>query len=481
MSTKKSDKPSGNKPSATQSHQRMPKPGSQSSEKNLGRLQSPRAEESIIGGALLDNSVLDDLVSIVHPADFFGNANREIFEIIVDLYGRGESVDPIILEDKLVAAGSFDQYGGIDKINNLVDSGTSAHEVLSYAKTVADLAMVRRINEMALEIRQTNYSDFDSISEYLSTIDSKFQKVMERRPTGRLESIKDVMRSAMDTIGELYDKRQLGQLNQLKTGFYDLDNKLSIDSTDLVILAARPSMGKSALGLSIVTNSCDKPGDAAAFYSLEMSKYSLALRMIASNSKINLKKFRTVDLSDGDFSNMAMAMGRISEKDIWLDDTPNIGPGEIRASARRLKAKLDRQGKNLRLIGVDYLQLCKTVRGHSRDREVAEVSAALKGLAMELQVPVLALSQLSRAVEKRENKRPMMSDLRDSGAIEQDADAILFMYRDDYYDENSDKKGITEVIIGKQRNGTTGTTELKFDSEITKFSNLAKGYSDERF
>ena len=240
-------------------------------------------------------------------------------------------------------------------------------------------------------------------------------------------------------------------------------------------------MGKSALGLSIVTNSCDKPGDAAAFYSLEMSKYSLALRMIASNSKINLKKFRTVDLSDGDFSNMAMAMGRISEKDIWLDDTPNIGPGEIRASARRLKAKLDRQGKNLRLIGVDYLQLCKTVRGHSRDREVAEVSAALKGLAMELQVPVLALSQLSRAVEKRENKRPMMSDLRDSGAIEQDADAILFMYRDDYYDENSDKKGITEVIIGKQRNGTTGTTELKFDSEITKFSNLAKGYSDERF
>lgn len=421
-------------------------------------------------------------MTVVRPGDFFGNANREIFEIILDLYEKGESVDPIILEDRLIAAGSFDQYGGIDKINNLVDSGTSAHEVLSYSKTVADMAMVRRVNETALEIRQTKYSDFDSISDYLATVDKKFQQVMERRPSGNLEHVKEVMKSTLSKVSDLYDKKQLGQLNQLKTGFYDLDEKLSIDGTDLVILAARPSMGKSALGLNIIENACKNPNDAAVFYSLEMSKFSLGLRIISGNSKINLKKFRTVDLNEGDLSKMSMSMGAIAEKDIWLDDTPNTSPGEIRASARRLKAKLDRQGKNLVLIGVDYLQLCKTTRGHSRDREIADVSAALKGLAMELGVPVMALSQLSRAVEKRENKRPMMSDLRDSGAIEQDADAILFLYRDEYYNpDTTDKSGITEIIIAKQRNGTVGTVELKFDGERTRFENLAKGHHDERF
>lgn len=399
----------------------------------------------------------------------------------MDLYGRGESIDPLILEDKLTEAGSLDFHGGVDRIDRLVASGTAAHELESYAKRVADLASVRRVQESLLEIKQTNYADFDSISDYLADVDAKFQRAMEQRKAGNLERIKSMMQGAMDHVMDLYDKKETGNLDIMKTGFIDLDKKLLIDSQDFIILAARPSMGKSALAINLIENSCHTTNDAALFFSLEMGKLSIALRMISGKSRIDLKKFRDVSINGGDISKMAQAVSYYRDAQLYFDDTPAMSPSEIRAVARRLKSKLERQGKKLRLIGLDYLQLCKTAKGHSRNLELAEVSGALKALTKELNVPILALSQLSRAVEQRENKRPRMSDLRDSGALEQDADVVLFMYRDDYYNENSEDAGITEVIIGKQRNGALGTVKLKFIGEQTRFANLATSMGDERF
>ena len=451
------------------------------SESNRNPVQSKKAEEAIIGSILIDNSVLDDVVPIVKPEDFFSVSNREIFEIIVDLYSRGEAVDPLILEDKLEEAESLDFHGGIDRINHLVDCGTTAHELESYAKRVADLASVRRVQESIIEMRQTNHADFDSVSDYLADIDGKFQRAMERRKSGNTERINTMMQSACNHLMDLYDKKETGTLEQLSTGFIDLDKTVMMDASDLIILAARPSMGKSALAVNVVENSCPGPNDAALFFSLEMSKLSLALRMLSGKSRIELNKFRNVEISGGDISKIAMATSYYRDLHLYFDDTPAITVSEMRAISRRLKNKLERQGKRLRLIGLDYMQLCGTKRGHSRNLELAEVSGSLKALAKELSVPVLALSQLSRAVEQRENKRPRMADLRDSGALEQDADVILFMYRDDYYNENSEDKGITEVIVGKQRNGALGTVHLKFIGEQARFANLAKGHHDERF
>jgi replicative DNA helicase len=435
--------------------------------------QNIEAERSILGGILLDNGVLDQVLDIVQENDFYRDANRKIFEAMKTMSQKSEAIDYLTLEDRLKAQGQIEDVGGTVYLASLTDAVPSLGNVIHYARIVRDKAIARRLISAATEILQAGLEDSDNVVEYLDRAEQLIFNVSQKRELAGVVPLKDLVRESFDTIDRLYQEK--GEFTGVPCGFRDLDEMTSgFQKADLVILAGRPSMGKTSLALNMAQYAANQAKAPTLVFSLEMSKESLTMRMLCAEARVDFLRVRTGQLTDSDWGKLARAAGLLSEAELYIDDTPGIRVMEMRAKSRRLQAELAKQDKQLGMIMMDYLQLASSgMRSESREREISDISRSLKALAKELRVPVVALSQLSRKPESRESKRPQMSDLRESGAIEQDADVILFIYRDEVYNENSPDKGIAEIIIGKQRNGPIGTVKLQFSPEFTRFENLA--------
>ncbi|MEW6572289.1 MAG: replicative DNA helicase [Bacillota bacterium] len=436
-------------------------------------LQPPQnidAEQAVLGAIFLDPDVIHQVVGLVQPEDFYQEPHRLIFETILTLDDSGVPIDIITVTDALRQKGYLERAGGVSYIVTLADVVPSTAHAEQYARMVAEKALLRTLIQVATRIRDMGYEAGDDPRKLLGEAERMILELAQDRVTGTFASLRSILEATLKHIEEVYQAE--GEMLGLPTGFADLDRILSgLWPQDLIITAARPSMGKTALALSIAMNVAKK-GVPVGFFSLEMSKEQLVQRLLTAEVKIDHKRIRTALLSDEDWRNLTEAAGSIAPLPIFIDDTPGLTVREMRARAKRLKAE-----KGLGLLIIDYLQLMQpTRRVENRQQEIAEISRSLKALAKELNIPVVALSQLSRAVEQRHEKRPVMSDLRESGALEQDADVIMFIYREEYYRPDTEKKGIAEIIIAKQRNGPVGTVELAFLKEFTCFVNLAREF-----
>lgn len=432
--------------------------------------QNLEAEVSVLGGILLENEAINQVLEVIQVGDFYREAHRKIFSAMLQLYERNEPVDLITLSEVLKKNGDFESVGGLEYLNNLVNSVATAANISYYAQIIKEKSLLRKLIQRATAIINEGYEIAGDINDFLDRAERLIFEISEDRVRPSFFSLKDILKSSFKTIEKLYEKRQL--ITGVPTGFTKLDELTSgLQPSDLIIVAGRPSMGKTAFALNISQYAAIEAGVTTAIFSLEMAKEQLALRMLCSKAKVDAHRLRGGFLSESDWPKLTRAAGLLSEAPIFIDDTPAISVLEMRAKARRLKAE-----HNLGLIVVDYLQL---MRGRSdsetREQEISDISRSLKALAKELNIPVLALSQLNRRVEDRGDKRPQLADLRESGAIEQDADVIIFLYRDEVYNRSEDNpnKGKAEIIIGKQRNGPTDKFELAFIDKYTCFENLS--------
>lgn len=433
---------------------------------------SLEAEQSVLGAILLDHGVLDALEGLLPtPEAFYLEAHRRIYKAMQRLRARSAPVDLVTLSEELRAQGDLEAVGGVTYLVSLQESVPTALYAEHYARIVAEKWALRRLIHAAGEAMRLAYEGEGSVDEIL---DQAGRKVLEVGFTGREEEgrpLRELVHETFEHIEALFQSK--GETAGVRTGFKDLDELIgTLAPGSLNIIAARPSMGKTAFALSIALHAALKEGVPVAIYSLEMPTSQLVLRMLCSEARIDQSRLRQGNLTDRDFTRLVDAASRLSEAPIFIDDSPDLTLMELRARSRRLKVR-----EGVGLIVVDYLQLISSPpsrNGENRQQEIAAISRGLKGLARELSVPVLALSQLSRAVESRLSKRPMLSDLRESGSLEQDADLVMFIYRDEYYNPNSEKAGIAEIIIGKQRNGPTGTVELQFHPQHVRFNDLAK-------
>jgi len=432
--------------------------------------QSLEAEVSVLGGVLLENEALNRVLEVVNESDFYREAHRQIFSALLGLYERNEPADLITLSETLKKRGALEEVGGIEYLNFLVNSVPTAANIVYYAKIIKEKSIVRKLINRATEIISQGYGDTGDVDEFLDRSERLIFEISEDRVRPSFFPIKDIIKASFKTIEKLYEKKQL--ITGVPTGFTKLDELTSgLQASDLIIVAGRPSMGKTALALNIAQHAAIEGGIPSAIYSLEMSKEQLALRMLCSNAKVDAHRLRGGFLSEADWPNLTRAAGHLSEAPIFIDDTPGLTVLEMRAKSRRLKAE-----HNLGLVVVDYLQLMRgRADSETREQEISDISRSLKALAKELTLPVIALSQLNRKVEDRGDKRPQLADLRESGAIEQDADVIIFLYRDEVYNRSEDNphKGKAEIIIGKQRNGPTDRFELAFLDKYTCFENLS--------
>jgi replicative DNA helicase len=428
-------------------------------------------ELAILGGMLIDPERIPDVLEDVSVDDFYREPHRITFKAIRGLYERNQPVDWLTITGALKDAGQLEAVGGPEFLTDLVDATPSAANIRHYCNTVRDKSTVRQVISAATEIVENGYAGPESVAAYLDESEQLIFRIAERRQQNRFHHVSDLMRSAFDTVERLYERKE--NITGVPSGFKDLDALTAgFQPSDLIIIAGRPSMGKTSFALNVGMHAAMELGTPTAVFSLEMSKEQIALRLLCSKAGVNLRSLRTGWLSPSDWSSITLAVGAISEAPLYVDDTPAINTLEIRAKARRLKRE-----HNLGLILVDYLQLMRgSHRTDSREQEISEISRSLKALAKELGVPVIALSQLNRKVEERPNKRPQLADLRESGAIEQDADVILFIYRDEVYNKNIDNpnQGTAEIIIGKQRNGPIGTVELAFRKETSSFLPLSQ-------
>jgi len=433
--------------------------------------QSIEAEEAVLGGILVDNRALDHAVETLTAEDFYREAHRRIFQALIDLDERGEPSDVITITECLKRRGDLEAVGGAASVAELVDRTATASNVGFYAKIVRDKAILRRLVEAGSDIAQRASMGAADVGELLDQAEQGVLDIANRRmrPFSRLE---EIIVSTVGQIEEMY--KNPDALTGIPSGLIDLDKLTSgFQPADLIIIAGRPSMGKSALATNIGQYAAAHTGKAVGMFSLEMSKESLVMRMLCGEARIDSVKIRTGTLTDEDFPRLAMAAGQLADLPFFIDDTPSLSVLELRAKARRLKRENEDRG-GMGLIIVDYLQLMQAHRQvDNREQEISLISRSLKALAKELDIPVIALSQLNRGVESRADKRPLMSDLRESGAIEQDADVIAFVYRDDFYNRASPDQGVAEVIISKQRNGPQGTARLAFRKEFTTFENLS--------
>ncbi len=432
--------------------------------------QNLEAEQSILGGILLDNNALNHVLEIVGRGDFYSEAHRKIFSAILELYERNEPADLITLNNILRDREYLDGVGGEVYLASLVDGVPSAANIAYYSKIVKEKAILRGLIDAATDILNRSYNAGPDIDAVLDEAEHVIFEISENKIKPAFSSIKDIVKETFEHIEQLYEKKTL--ITGISTGFQRVDEITSgLQNSDLIIVAGRPSMGKTAFAINIAQHAAIEDRVPVAIFSLEMSKEQLALRMLSSDGKVDSQKMRRGFIGEVDWPKLVAAAGRLSEAPIYIDDTPAISVLEIKAKARRLKAE-----SGLDLIVVDYLQL---MRGRDasapREQEISEISRSLKSLAKELNVPVLALSQLNRQVESRTDKRPQLADLRESGAIEQDADVIMFIYRDEVYNKSEDnpEKGKAEIIIGKQRNGPVGVANVSFLHEFTSFENLA--------
>ncbi|WP_245592089.1 replicative DNA helicase [Clostridiisalibacter paucivorans] len=431
--------------------------------------QSLEAEQSVLGSMILDREAIVTASEILDADDFYSEAHREIYSCILSLYNKNEPVDLITLSEELKKRDTLESVGGTIYLANLSDSVYTTANIKQYSEIVEEKSILRRLIKASNEIISEGYSDSKDINLVIDFAEKKIFDITQKKSHDGFAPIKTVLLDSFNRIEELYESE--GGYTGLPTGFIDLDNKTSgLQQSDLILVAARPSMGKTAFALNIAQNTALKQGASVGIFSLEMSKEQLVHRMLSAESHVEIQKIRNGDLSEDEWPKLIRSMGPLSQANIFIDDTPGITLNEMRAKCRRLKIE-----HGLDLVLIDYLQLMNSdSRGENRQQEISSISRGLKGLAREMDCPVMALSQLSRAPELRADHRPIMSDLRESGAIEQDADVVLMLYRDEYYHPDSDKKNIGEVIITKQRNGPTGTVELVWMGQFTKFLSIER-------
>lgn len=434
--------------------------------------QNIEAEEAILGGILIDPEAIGRVTEVLVPEAYYIAAHRNIYQAALDLQARGLPTDLMGIASWLKDKGILEKVGGQSRLAQLVDRTISAANIDQYAKLVMDKYTRRKLIQSGGEIIQLGYETETPLEEILDKSEQALFGITQERPTAGLTATSDIL---TDTFSDI-EQRSLGMvLPGLACGFYDLDAMTQgFQRSDLIITAARPAMGKTSFVLNVARNIADTHRQPVAIFSLEMSKAQLIYRLLSSEAKIESGRLRTGRIAQHEWEPMGHAINTLSQLPIFIDDTPGIGVTEIRSKARRLQAE---QGGALGLILIDYLQLMEG-SGDNRVQELSKMTRSLKGLARELNVPVIALSQLSRGVESRTNKRPMMSDLRESGAIEQDADLIMMLYREEYYDPDTPDRGIAEIILTKHRNGPTGTVKLLFQPEYTQFLNRASDLSN---
>ena len=426
------------------------------------------AEQAVLGSMLVDKEAVATAIEYLKQEDFYRKDNEVIFSAMMELYSQGKPIDILTVKDVLTSRQMLEAVGGIEYLSSVASSVYTTANIEMYAKIVEEKSILRRLIKSSNEIVKLGFDAKDDVEDILDQAEKKIFDILEKRNTKGYTPIKDVLVDTFAKLEDLYN--QTTTVTGVPSGFIDLDNRTSgFQPANLVLIAARPAMGKSAFVLNIAQNAAIRHNTGVAIFSLEMAKEELVNRMLCSEAMVDSSKIRNGKMEDEDWVKLAKALGPLSEAPIYIDDTPGLSTMELRAKCRKLKLE-----KNIGLVIIDYLQLMKGSKSESRQQEISEISRSLKILAKELGIPVIALSQLSRAPEQRPDHRPILSDLRESGSIEQDADIVMFLYRDDYYNEESEKKNVAEVIIAKQRSGPTGTAELLWLGQYTKFANLDK-------
>jgi replicative DNA helicase len=433
--------------------------------------QNVEMEQSVLGAILQENNALVKVLEVLDARDFYQDAHRWIFEGMIELFEENMPIDLLTVTERLRKKDRLEAIGGAAYLAELVELVPTAAHVWHHAQVVREKAVLRSLIHTATTIVTDSYEDSEDVEMLLDRAEQAIFEISQRRVSTGFVHINAVLKGSFKRIEQLYERKEL--VTGVPTGFVEFDRRTAgLQPSDLIIIAGRPSMGKTALCLNIAQHVGIQVGRPVAIFSLEMSREQLVMRMLCAEARIDSSKLRTGFLSREDWPRLTKAAGVLSEARIYIDDTPAQSSLDIRAKARRLRVELG----DLALVIIDYLQLMQgRSRSENRQQEISEITRALKALAKELQVPVVALSQLSRAVEQRKPPRPQLSDLRESGAIEQDADVVALIYRAEVYEEETDKKGIAEIIIGKQRNGPTGTVELAFRGEYTRFDNLERG------
>ena len=431
---------------------------------------STEAEQSVIGSMIIDREAITIASEIISGEDFYGKQYGVIFDTMVELNDEGKPVDLVTLQDRLREKDVPPEISSLEFVKSMIDWVPTSANVKYYATIVAEKSTLRKLIRLNEEIENTCYTGKENLEVILEDTEKKVFELVQKRNTGDYVPIRQVVMNAMDKIEKA--SKNKGNVTGVATGFIDLDYRTAgMQPSDLILVAARPSMGKTAFVLNIAQHVAFKLNQTVAIFSLEMSKEQLVNRLFSLESRVDSQHLRTGNLSDAEWEKLIESAGVIGKSNLIIDDTPGISISELRSKCRKYKLDHD-----LKMIIIDYLQLMSgSGRGSdSRQQEISDISRSLKALARELNVPVIALSQLSRAVEQRPDHRPMLSDLRESGAIEQDADVVMFIYRDDYYNKDTDRKGIAEIIIAKQRNGPIGTVELVWLPEYTTVANLEK-------
>lgn len=429
------------------------------------------AELAVLGAMFLDREAASLALEMLTGECFYRPDHRQVFEAAEELYHSGVPIDMITVKNKLEEKQVFEQIGGLPFLANISTSVGSSANMRHYAAIVEEKSVLRRLIRTANNISQMSYEGKTDVNAIMDTAEKGIFDIMQNRHSDQFHHIRDIAVDSIEKIEDIY--RSKGKLTGVPTGFVDFDQKTAgLQKSDLILLAARPSMGKTAFALNIIQNAAIRSNVPTAVFSLEMSREQLVNRMLCSEAMLDAQRLRTGELTDSDWADLIQAMGPLSQAPIYIDDTPGVTPMEVRSKCRRLKVE-----KGLGLIVIDYLQLMSgNSRNDSRQQEISEISRALKAIAREMEAPVIALSQLSRACEQRADHRPMLSDLRESGAIEQDADVVAFLYRDEYYFPDTEKKNQAELIIAKQRNGPTGTVDLTWMGQYTKFGNFLKKF-----
>ncbi len=431
--------------------------------------QSLEAEQSVIGSMIMDRDAIDAVKDTISDEDFYHPDLKIIYEVIVELYNQNKPVDLVTLQSALTDRDVLDQVGGIEYLSKLAMAVPTSAHAKHYAAIVKEKSTLRKVIKATQEIMADSYDGTIPVDGVLNTAEERIFNIVQNRDSGEFTAVSELVNPMLNKL-ELLTKNQ-GKVTGISTGFLDLDYRTAgMQPSDLVLVAARPSMGKTAFALNVVQHAAVREKKVCALFSLEMSKDQLLNRMVCSEAMVDAQKVRTGDLEDSDWSKISMGAVILAESPIYIDDTPGITIADMRAKCRKLK-----MDKGLDLIMIDYLQLMSgNGKTQSREQEISEISRGLKALAREMSAPVVALSQLSRACESRADHRPMLSDLRESGAIEQDADVVMFLYRDEYYHPESEQKNQAELIIAKQRNGPTGTVNLVWIGQYTKFKNMAQ-------
>lgn len=428
---------------------------------------SLEAEQSVLGSMLIDSRCVSDVVGMVRPQDFYLQTNRDIYETIYEMFSYSQVIDPVTVLDKMRERGTFDEQTSTKYIMQLMEITPTAANVKQYAKIVHDKAMLRELSTAASDIIETVYDGVGTAQDILEAAEKRVFALRRGNTSESLERVSTILLSVFDRLTELSEAGS--DISGISTGLRDLDKFISgLNKSDLMLLAARPGMGKTSMALNIALSVAKKyPKRTVAFFSLEMSKQQLVTRLISNESFVDNKKLTTGKLSDDEWTKIGIAASALSQTDLRVDDNPSLTVAEMNAKCRRID--------DLALVVIDYLQLMtsagtKSYSGENRQQVVSDISRSLKIMAKELNVPVLCLSQLSRANESRQDKRPMLSDLRESGAIEQDADEVLFLYREDYYNKDTEKQNVAECIVAKNRHGETGTVELQWLPQFTTFA-----------